>query len=58
MFWGCVEIFKAVRENFNEISFKVKKITGEIPDLYILVRDSIRFSCLIVKMSQQLPAVA
>ena len=34
-----VEIFKAVRENFNEISFKVKKITGEIVDLSILPKN-------------------
>ncbi|WP_294186983.1 PDZ domain-containing protein [uncultured Clostridium sp.] len=34
-----VEIFKAVRENFNEISLKVKKITGEIVDLSILPKN-------------------
>ena len=30
-----VEIFKAVRESFNEISFKVRKISGEIVDLSV-----------------------
>lgn len=34
-----VEIFKAVRENFSEISFKVKKITGEIVELRILPKN-------------------
>ncbi len=34
-----VEVFKAVRENFTEITFKVKKITGEIVDLRILPRN-------------------
>ena len=34
-----VEVFKAVRENFTEITFKVKKITGEIVDLRILPKN-------------------
>lgn len=34
-----VEIFKAVRENFSEISFKVKKITGEIVELRIIPKN-------------------
>lgn len=34
-----VEVFKAVRENFKEISFRVKKISGEIVDLTILPKN-------------------
>ncbi len=34
-----VEIFKVVRENIKEISFRVKKISGEIVDLSILPKD-------------------
>lgn len=34
-----VEIFRVVRENFNEIPFKVKKISGEIVDLTILPKN-------------------
>lgn len=45
-----VEIFKAVRENFNEISFKVKKITGEIVDLSILPKNKKVGMLLVPKM--------
>ena len=34
-----VEIFQAVRESFSEISFKIKKISGEIVDLNIIPKN-------------------
>ncbi|MDU5105951.1 PDZ domain-containing protein [Clostridium sp.] len=34
-----IEIFKVVRENLNEIPFRVKKISGEIVDLRILPKN-------------------
>lgn len=34
-----VEILKAIRENFSEIPFRVKKISGEIVDLTILPKN-------------------
>lgn len=34
-----VEIFRTIRENFGEISFKIKKISGEIVDLNIIPKN-------------------
>ncbi|MGG7144650.1 PDZ domain-containing protein [Clostridium nigeriense] len=34
-----VEIFKSIRENFGEIPFKIKKISGEIVDLNIIPKN-------------------
>ena len=34
-----VEIFMTIRENFGEISFKIKKISGEIVDLNIIPKN-------------------
>jgi hypothetical protein len=34
-----VEIFRAVRENFSEIPFRIKKISGEIVDLNIIPKN-------------------
>ena len=42
-----VEIFRAVRESFSEISFKIKKISGEIVDLKIIPKNK-RIGMLLV----------
>ncbi|MGG7060051.1 PDZ domain-containing protein [Clostridium nigeriense] len=34
-----VEIFRTIRENFGEISFRIKKISGEIVDLNIIPKN-------------------
>ena len=42
-----VEIFQAVRESFSEISFRIKKISGEIVDLSIIPKNK-RIGMLLV----------